>query len=404
MRLMKWAMLAAIGCGPALVFSEEPAQQKKENPAKFGLRIEIQSDDGKPKVFVLGDGDSAESKEGAQQAHRLGELLNKGNKEGITFTLDLKETDEPRGGGGALKPGQPITIRPQVGQNPLGQPGAPMRWYLAERKHEKGTYLGITTDSPPPVLRKQLGLAKGMALVVENVIPGSPAAKAGLEEFDVIQKLDDQLIVNQPQLSVLVRAHKPGDEVKITVIREAKPTVVTAKLVEHEIEEAEGGQEEMIKAHLRGMLGAMPPQGWQMLERREGREGREGRGGPQAGGGLAPGAVIGAPRPVSKTLIEGNRTYTLTASPWGRSFVVTEGENHKQIFAASVATKEQREKVPADMKEMLEKLEKSMPKLMLQTNPGSPQLPPGASVPNPNPNPNPKPNQATKKEKSSDEK
>jgi len=398
MRLMKWAMLAAIGCGPALVFSEEPAQQKKENPAKFGLRIEIQSDEGKPKIFVLGDGDSAESKEGAQQAHRLGELLNKGKKEGITFTLNLKETDEPRAG--APKPGEPFNIRLQ-GQNPLGQPGAPMRWNLAERKHEKGTYLGITTDSPPPVLRKQLGLAKGMALVVDNVIPGSPAAKAGLQEFDVIQKLDNQLIVNQPQLSVLVRAHKPGDEVKITVIREAKPTVVTAKLVEHEIEEAEGGQEEMIRAQLRGMLGAMPPQGWQMLERREGREGREGRGGPQAGGGFAPGAAVGAPRPISKTLIEGNRTYTLTASPWGRSFVVTEGENHRQIFAASVATKEQREKVPADMKEMLEKLEKSMPK-STQPNPGSPQLPPGASVPNPNPNP--KPNPAPKKEKGSDEK
>jgi hypothetical protein len=119
---------------------------------------------------------------------------------------------------------------------------------------------------------------------------------------------------------------------------------------------------------------------------------------------------------VSKTLIEGDRTYTLTASPWGKTLVVTEGKDHKQIYVGAVTTKEQRENVPADMKEMLEKLEKSMPKPILQPMPGSPQqlpqgplnprpinqLPPGAS--NPNPNPNPAQNPAPKKEKDSDAK
>ena len=57
------------------------------------------------------------------------------------------------------------------------------------------------------------------AFYVVFVERGSPAAEAGLLQNDVLEKLDDQLLVNTAQFTVLVRSKKPGDEVTLSVIR-----------------------------------------------------------------------------------------------------------------------------------------------------------------------------------------
>src|SRR5579862_3142527 len=46
-------------------------------------------------------------------------------------------------------------------------------------EHQKGAYLGVSSSPAPPVVRKQLGLPEGMGLVVDIVMPESPAATAG---------------------------------------------------------------------------------------------------------------------------------------------------------------------------------------------------------------------------------
>jgi hypothetical protein len=100
---------------------------------------------------------------------------------------------------------------------------------------EKGAWLGVNTSPPPHVLRQQLQLPRGVGLVVDMVAPDSPAQAAGVKQYDVLHKLNDQILVNQQQLAVLVRTFKPGDEVKLTVIRDGKPQELTAKLVEKEL-------------------------------------------------------------------------------------------------------------------------------------------------------------------------
>jgi hypothetical protein len=100
---------------------------------------------------------------------------------------------------------------------------------------EKAAYLGIATSPAPPVLRKQLKLSDGMGLVVDFVEPGSPAEAAGVQPYDVAVRLNDQILVNAPQLAVLVRTFDPGAEVTLTVIREGKETPVKVKLVEREV-------------------------------------------------------------------------------------------------------------------------------------------------------------------------
>jgi serine protease Do len=120
---------------------------------------------------------------------------------------------------------------------PLGEPpefdsrpGEPMEM-------EKVAYLGVETTPVDPTVAAQLGLARGTGIVVRRVADGSPAAGV-LQAHDVLTRLDDQILVNMGQLTVLVRNHKVGDEVKLTYVRGGKELSAKVKLGEREIPKA----------------------------------------------------------------------------------------------------------------------------------------------------------------------
>jgi membrane-associated protease RseP (regulator of RpoE activity) len=104
-----------------------------------------------------------------------------------------------------------------------------------KQKLEKASYLGIATSPMPTVLRDQLKLDKGVGLVVDRVDTDSPAEAAGIKPSDVIQKLDDQILINPNQFGVLVRTLKPDVEIKLAIIREAKPQTISVKPVEKDL-------------------------------------------------------------------------------------------------------------------------------------------------------------------------
>jgi len=104
---------------------------------------------------------------------------------------------------------------------------------------EKVAFLGVETMPVGRTVAAQLGLPRDTGLVVRRVSEGSPAAGL-LQEHDILTKLDDQILVNMQQLSVLVRSHKTGDEVKLTFVRAGKETTAKAKLGEHEVPKLAG--------------------------------------------------------------------------------------------------------------------------------------------------------------------
>lgn len=128
-------------------------------------------------------------------------------------------------------------------------------------KLEKGAFLGVHATAATPVLRRQLQLPDGVGLVVEFIEPGSPAGQAGVEQYDVLHKLNEQVLVNGEQLAVLVRTFKAGEEVKLTLVRDGKPTTLTAKLAEKDLpplpQVLDLQQNEL---RLRGFLPARPGQ------------------------------------------------------------------------------------------------------------------------------------------------
>jgi serine protease Do len=78
--------------------------------------------------------------------------------------------------------------------------------------------LGVTTEKAD----------KGVE--IQNISKESAAAKAGLKEGDVIIKIDDKKIEDPDDLSTAVKAHKPGEKVNITYLRDEKEQKATAEL------------------------------------------------------------------------------------------------------------------------------------------------------------------------------
>ena len=86
---------------------------------------------------------------------------------------------------------------------------------------ETGVFLGVMSLRVPEEVKAQLSLPAGFGLVVEAILPGSPAEKAGLLRHDVLLAFGDQELVNPEQLLALVRRRNKGDEVVLKVMSQA---------------------------------------------------------------------------------------------------------------------------------------------------------------------------------------
>src|SRR6201993_1671850 len=67
------------------------------------------------------------------------------------------------------------------------------------------TFLGVETSQVPNVVSEQLGLTKGLGLVVDYVVPNSPAASAGVQQNDILKLLNDQILMEPTQLRKLLQ-------------------------------------------------------------------------------------------------------------------------------------------------------------------------------------------------------
>jgi serine protease Do len=123
---------------------------------------------------------------------------------------------------------------------PVAPPIAPVGPGNDRDRHEKKvpvTYLGVETSEVPNVVSEQLGLAKGFGLVVDYVVPDGPAAAAGVQQNDIIKMLNDQILTDPEQLSKLVRSYSEGTAVTLTVLRKGKEEKIGVKLAKKEVPE-----------------------------------------------------------------------------------------------------------------------------------------------------------------------
>src|SRR5437016_7124976 len=120
------------------------------------------------------------------------------------------------------------------------EPPAPPHPPRPPGHHEKGpkvpvTYLGVETSQVPDVVSEQLGLAKGLGLVVEYVVPNSPAASAGIQQNDILKMLNDQILIEPSQLRKLLQTFSDGTDVTLTILRKGQEQKITVKLAKKEM-------------------------------------------------------------------------------------------------------------------------------------------------------------------------
>lgn len=96
-------------------------------------------------------------------------------------------------------------------------------------------FLGVETSTVPSVVSDQLGLAKGFGLVVDYVVPDGPAAAAGVQQNDILKMLNDQILLEPGQLRKLLQTFQDGTTVTLTVLRKGQEQKVSVKLVKKEM-------------------------------------------------------------------------------------------------------------------------------------------------------------------------
>jgi len=116
---------------------------------------------------------------------------------------------------------------------------------LREKGHAEYAYIGVSSQPIYPQLARKLGIDTEFGALVANVVPGGPAAKAGIKgatgeirfqaaEYetggDVIVEVDGQKVVEPEDLAQLVAEKLPGEKVELTILRDNKRKDVTVTL------------------------------------------------------------------------------------------------------------------------------------------------------------------------------
>ena len=236
------------------------------------------------------------------------------------------------------------------------------------REMESVTFLGVATSPAGSAMADQLDLPKDTGLVVTQVMPDSPASNV-LKRHDVLVKLDDQLLIEQRQLSVLIRNHKEGDEVTLTYIRGGKESTAKVKLAKHDAPKLAMMAPDVFFHNQHPPFNpggeALPGMGREDMDRvlslmDHGEAEGPGQGTFNVKIDRNPGPGM---RHISVNTSNSNMVFSddqgsldLTMKD-GKKTLIAKNAKGEQVFAGPVTTPDERKAMPADVRARLDKLE-----------------------------------------------
>jgi M6 family metalloprotease-like protein len=167
-------------------------------PGYLGIHAELNSA-GKVVIAYI-DPESPAAAAGLKQ----GDLLQKAADKALVNANSLKELLQSKAAGetiklAVLRKEQPVEVSVK-----LGAPSRPLS------ANSQRAYMGVRTDE-----------IKG-GLKIAQIVPGSPAEKAGLKSGDEIIKVNGTEIPDTQKLTLLLEERKPGDVATVLVKRAGK--------------------------------------------------------------------------------------------------------------------------------------------------------------------------------------
>ncbi len=152
--------------------------------------------------------------------------INKGNSGGPTFNMQGQVVGvntaiySPSGGSVGIGFDIPATTVDKV---------------ITELEHggvvERG-YLGVEIQPVTADIAEGLGLKSATGAIVDQTMPGTPAAEAGLKPGDVITAVNGKPIKDAGELTVQIGSMKPGDRVQLSYLRNGAEKTAEATLAQ----------------------------------------------------------------------------------------------------------------------------------------------------------------------------
>ncbi len=126
-------------------------------------------------------------------------------------------------------------------------------------------YMGVSLGELTPDLAQAFGLPAGTkGALIQQVMPKTPAAKAGLEPGDVITSLDGKAVESSTALSRGVALVPPGKSVTLGFTRKGSQKTVTLNVAQRPENEAAIGREEWDEEPASGDAGKAPKLGFKV--------------------------------------------------------------------------------------------------------------------------------------------
>ena len=93
-------------------------------------------------------------------------------------------------------------------------------------------FLGVTIQNVTPGLAEAFGLKGNQGALISEVMPDTPAEKAGLKSGDVVVEIDDRPVEDSRQLKLAIGQIAPGTSVNLKLLRDGKAEHLSVRLDE----------------------------------------------------------------------------------------------------------------------------------------------------------------------------
>jgi serine protease Do len=117
---------------------------------------------------------------------------------------------------------------------PINQAVAILSQLKANGRVSRG-YMGVLLTDVTPALQHSLSLGASRGALVQDVTTGSPAERAGLHPYDVIQDVEGHAVGTNEELIRDIAGRQPGTVARLGVMRDTRRVMFPVKLAERPV-------------------------------------------------------------------------------------------------------------------------------------------------------------------------